>query len=96
MTDETAPAGAGWFEGVSRDDRDAAAAAIRDGEAAAPKSWPTRAVADGYVESTDDYYGWLHEATLDATRRAVRERERADDQQLTHAVRAIDDRGRIL
>lgn len=29
--------------------------------------------------------------TADATRQAVRDRERADDQQLVHAVRSMDD-----
>ncbi|MFC7046216.1 NOP5/NOP56 family protein [Halobacteriaceae archaeon GCM10025711] len=33
----------------------------------------------------------LHEAAMAATRAAVTERERADDQQLIHAVRAMDD-----
>ena len=94
MNDGTAPTGTGWFEGVDRSDRDAATDAIRDGEAVAPADWPTRAVADGSADSAGDYYEWLHEATLHATTRAVRERERADDQQLTHAIRAMDDAAR--
>jgi nucleolar protein 56 len=94
MTDETARPGAGWFEHVDAGDRDAAAAAITAGEAATPQDWPARAVADGVVDSEEAYYEWLHEATLHATRAAVRQRERADDQQLIHAVRAMDDAAR--
>ena len=69
----------------------AAAARVRDGTAAAPADWPARAVESGFAESTDDYYDRLKAATTRATREAVRERERADDAQLIHAVRALDD-----
>ncbi len=88
MTDE------GWFAGIDFDDpdaTDAAAERIREGRADAPADWPGRAVeADGVADEAE-YYDRLHEATLAATREAVRERERADDQQLMHAIRAMDD-----
>ncbi|WP_280586143.1 NOP5/NOP56 family protein [Halorubrum sp. Boch-26] len=87
MTDTDAEAG--WFAGR------AAVAAARDrianGEADQPRDWPALAVASGFADSTDDYYDRLHEETLGATRETVRERERADDQQLIHVVRAMDD-----
>jgi nucleolar protein 56 len=94
MTDETAPAGAGWFENIDPEDLDAAAEAISNGEADAPRDWPAVAVADGYIDSEERYYERLHEATIRATKQAVRERERADDQQLKHAIRAMDDAAR--
>jgi nucleolar protein 56 len=43
------------------------------------------------VDTVDDYYDVLHEATVAAARASVEERERADDQQLIHAIRAMDD-----
>jgi len=88
MTDETAE---GWFAGLDPADTDAAAARIRDGEAAAPADWPARAVEDGVAADSDEYYDRLHDVTVTAARAAVRERELADDQQLIHAVRAMDD-----
>jgi len=88
MTEETAE---GWFAGVAPDDVDAAARRIRDGEAAEPADWPAHAVEGGFATEADVYYDRLHEATVTAARAAVRERERADDQQLIHAVRAVDD-----
>jgi nucleolar protein 56 len=50
-----------------------------------------RAVEAGFAANEDDYYDELHAATVDATRQAVRDRERADDQQLVHAVQSTDD-----
>jgi nucleolar protein 56 len=94
MTDETALEGAGWFENFDPEDVDAAAGAITHGEADGPRNWARIAVETGYADSEDDYYDRLHEATLRATKQAVRERERADDQQLKHAVRAMDDTAR--
>jgi nucleolar protein 56 len=94
MTDETAPAGAGWFENIDPEDLDAAAEAISNGEADEPRNWPAAAVEDGYVDSEEQYYERLHEATVRATETDVRERERADDQQLKHAIRAMDDTAR--
>jgi nucleolar protein 56 len=89
MTDESAESG--WFRGVDPGDPDAARDAIDGGRADAPADWPATAVAAGFAEDRDDYYDLLHEATVSATRETVRERERADDQQLKFAVRAMDD-----
>ena len=81
----------GWFADVPPDDPAAAAAAVREGAAAAPTAWPERAVAAGFADDEADYYDRLREATTTAARTAVREREGADDRQLVHAVRAMDD-----
>lgn len=75
----------GWFAA------DDAVAAIREGHADNPQDWPRLAVETGFVETESAYYERLREATLTAAREAVAERERADDQQLIHAVRALDD-----
>ncbi|ESP89486.1 NOP5/NOP56 family protein, partial [Candidatus Halobonum tyrrellensis] len=56
-----------------------------------PADWPARAVDTGFADDEADYYDALREATVGAVREAVRERERADDQQVKHAVRAMDD-----
>ncbi|MFB6110740.1 MAG: NOP5/NOP56 family protein [Halodesulfurarchaeum sp.] len=82
---------AGWFEGLRAEDTDRAVRAIRTGSAETPRDWPARAVESGSVEDESAYYEWLHEATLEAARQAVTDRERASDQQLVHAVRAVDD-----
>ncbi|MFW5911290.1 MAG: NOP5/NOP56 family protein [Halolamina sp.] len=89
MTD--AGADAGWFESVPPDDLDAARKAIESGSAESPKDWPTKAVEAGFAEDKEDYYEKLHEATIYAAREAAEEQERADDQQLTHSIRAMDD-----
>ncbi|MFB6267973.1 MAG: NOP5/NOP56 family protein [Halodesulfurarchaeum sp.] len=81
----------GWFAGVDPSDVDAAASAIRDGEADEPAPWPRLAVDEGFAPDEATYYERLHEAAIVATRTAVREAERASDQQLIHAVRAMDD-----
>jgi nucleolar protein 56 len=85
-----------WFTGVDAGDPEAAAAAIRDGEADEPRDWPALAVDLGVAADEDAYYDRLHEATVTATREAARAAERADDQQLIHALRAIDDMARKL
>ena len=101
--------GGGWFEAPPADatgDIDsetesddaataAAAAGVRGGSAAAPADWPARAVESGFADDADEYYDRLKAATTRATREAVRERERADDAQLIHAVRAMDDAERV-
>jgi nucleolar protein 56 len=95
MSDETA--GAGWFAGLNADDADRAAVAdaaaerIRDGSADEPGDWPAQAVDAGVVDSEDDYYDLLRTASITATRAAVQATERADDLQLAHHVRAMDD-----
>ena len=81
----------GWFAGLDPEDEEAAARAIREGRASAPADWPEAAVEDGFVDDEAAYYDRLQEAAFVATREAVQERERADDQQLIHAVRAMDD-----
>ena len=80
----------GWFDDVDPDDLDARDA-IESGTAESPADWPTRAVESGFAADEDDYYDKLREATVETAREAVAERERADDQQLVHAVRAMDD-----
>ena len=92
MTDETTAAG--WFQGLSPGDQAAAREAIETGSAEAPADWPTEAVEAGFADDTDHYYSLLHESTLHATREAVQDRERADDQQIMHSVRAMDDADR--
>ncbi|MFB6135818.1 MAG: NOP5/NOP56 family protein [Halobacteriaceae archaeon] len=89
MDDDT-----GWFEGVDPDDAAAGAERIREGRADAPDDWPARAVESGFAEDEADYYAALHEAALEATREAALEASRADDRQLVHAVRAMDDAAR--
>ena len=84
----------GWFADLPAEAELAArAAAIRtpraDGDA--PADWPAIAVETGFAADPDDYYATLREATLEAARRGVAEREGADDQQLLHAVRVMDD-----
>jgi len=90
MSDESPPE-AGWFAGLDRGDPEAAREAIETGTAETPRDWPALAVETGFAADEADYYDALHEATAHATRQAVRERERADDQQLVHSVRALDD-----
>ncbi|MFB6075110.1 MAG: NOP5/NOP56 family protein [Haloarculaceae archaeon] len=90
MTERTA-ADEGWFAGLDPDDREGAVRAIRERSADAPHDWPNEAVASGFAADRADYYERLHEAALAAAREEVRERELADDQQLIHAVRAMDD-----
>ncbi len=85
MTDE------GWFAGLDPGDIDAAAAAIREGRTDAPADWPARAVAADYASDEAAYYDRLHSAALKAAEDAAEERSRAADQQLVHAVRAMDD-----
>ncbi|WP_323676848.1 NOP5/NOP56 family protein [Halorubellus sp. PRR65] len=85
MTDDA------WFANCEPDDVDAAATAIREGAASEAADWPARAVDAGFADDEDAYYDALHEATVAAARAEAVERERADDQQLVHAVRAMDD-----
>ncbi|MFB6128397.1 MAG: NOP5/NOP56 family protein [Halorhabdus sp.] len=80
-----------WFHGLEPDDQSAAQARIREGETDEPAEWPEVAVETGYAEDVETYYDVLHSMTAAATESAVKERERADDQQLKHAVRAMDD-----
>jgi nucleolar protein 56 len=81
----------GWFAGVPRGDREAAREAIESGRAEEPADWPSLAVETGFAPDEADYYDALNEATVHAAEAGARERERADDQQLIHALRAMDD-----
>jgi len=88
---ERAAAESGWFAGVDAGDDEGAIDAVATGAAAEPADWPDLAVEAGVADSVEDYYDRLHEVTVAAARAGVHERERADDQQLIHAVRALDD-----
>jgi nucleolar protein 56 len=81
----------GWFVGLDPDDDEEPPDAIRRGHASEPEEWPTRAVEMGVVADEAEYYDRLREATIAAARAEVTERERADDKQLAHAIRALDD-----
>ena len=89
MTDDATSSG--WFKDVDPDDLSGARDAIEYGTSESPADWPARAVEAGFAVDEDDYYDKLHEATTAAAREEVRERERADDQQLKHSIRAMDD-----
>ncbi|WP_135661657.1 NOP5/NOP56 family protein [Halorhabdus rudnickae] len=89
MTDDATSSG--WFEDVDPDDLSGARDAIEHGMSESPADWPARAVEAGFADDEDDYYDKLHEATIAATREEVRERERSDDQQLKHSIRAMND-----
>lgn len=79
-----------WFAGG-----DAGPDRIRTGTASAPDRWPSLAVDEGFVADEATYFAELREAACDAARREVAAREGADDQQVIHAVRTIDDLDRI-
>ncbi|MFP8891647.1 NOP5/NOP56 family protein [Natrialbaceae archaeon A-CW2] len=80
--------GDGWFAGT----QDERLERIRHGSAAKPANWPTLAVESASdIEDETTYYDRLHEATVSATRAAVQTRERADDNQLIHAIRSLED-----
>ncbi len=82
---------AAWFAGLDPDDVEGAVTAIREGQASDPAQWPAVAVERGFAETEAEYYDRLHDATVAASQTASSEREQADDQQLIHAVRAMDD-----
>jgi nucleolar protein 56 len=85
MTDDA------WFAGLDPDDDAAARGRIRDARAEEPADWPAAAVDAGYATDTEDYYDRLHATTVDAARAAAAEAAGALDQQLVHAIRAMDD-----
>ncbi|MEF8852469.1 MAG: NOP5/NOP56 family protein [Haloarculaceae archaeon] len=92
MTEGTPAAGeAAWFAGLDPSDREGAIERLSTGAGDEPADWPALAVETGFAADEDEYYDRLHDLTLAAARREVRERERADDRQLVHAVRAMDD-----
>lgn len=84
----------GWFVGCEAGDAAGGARWIGDGSAETPREWATLAVEAGFAESEGEYYDALGAATRRTAREAVTERERADDKQLVHAMRAMDDRAR--
>jgi nucleolar protein 56 len=91
MTENPDRSDAGWFVDVDPGDVDAASDSIVDGSADVPQDWPQLAVDAGFADSPEEYYDQLHAATIHAARREVQERERANDQQLKHAIQAMDD-----
>ena len=90
MTEGT-PTNTGWFENIEPDDDAAAAASIQNGSAESSREWPTEAVEAGFVADDAAYYDRLRTASIRSAETAVAERERADDQQLKHSIRAMDD-----
>jgi nucleolar protein 56 len=84
----------GWFAGLEPGSVDGAREAIDSGETDSPADWPQLAVDAGFADSVAEYYDLLHDVTLTATRATVVDREQADDKQLLHAVRAMDDADR--
>lgn len=93
MTDGN-PVASGWFAGTDPDSPEAADA-IREGSAETVREWPRLAIESGAFDSTSEYYRTLHDAAMTATRAAVREEETADDKQLIHSIRAMDDCERV-
>jgi len=91
MTEDADAANRGWFSGLEPWAVEEAVVGIREGSGDRPADWPRLAVESGFADADGEYYELLHETLLRAARAAVRERERADDQQLIHAVRAMDD-----
>ena len=89
MTDDA------WFAGLSPDDSEGAIDRIASGSAETPRAWPSIAVEEGYADSETEYYDRLRDATIEAARQSVRSREQADDSQLVHAVRSMDDAERL-
>jgi nucleolar protein 56 len=94
-SDDDDGAGGAWFETVAPDDVAGAAERIREGTAPEPREWPQEAISAGVVDDESEYYEWLHDVTLTAARTETAKRERADDQQLIHAIRALDDCQRV-
>ncbi|MDZ7850581.1 MAG: NOP5/NOP56 family protein [Halodesulfurarchaeum sp.] len=80
----------GWFHDLDEPDVERGAAAIRAGQAETPGPWPELAVEAGFVDSREEYYEALREATVEAATAATAEKEQATGNQLVHAVRAMD------
>ncbi|MFC6720131.1 NOP5/NOP56 family protein [Halobacteriaceae archaeon SHR40] len=92
---EDNPTEAGWFSGVEPGDIEAGVTAIQEGSASTVEDWPARAVESGFAADESEYYERLHETTVAASRQAVSQREGADDQQLIHSIRTLDDCQRL-
>lgn len=84
-----------WFAGLEPGDKERTVETITTGSASSPQDWPSLAVRSGFASDETEYYDVLHAATIVAAREEVHERERADDAQLVHAVRAMDDAKRV-
>ncbi|MFB6310416.1 MAG: NOP5/NOP56 family protein [Salinirussus sp.] len=82
---------AAWFAGLEPGDLEAARNTIETGGADTPRDWPALAIEMEFVADRDEYYSRLHTAAVHAAREAAREREQADDRQMIHALRAMDD-----
>ncbi len=80
-----------WFVDVDPETLSGAAKAIRKGTAEEPDDWPRLAVESDLVEDQQGYYELLHRLTRRTARAEVAKREQADDQQLSHAIRTLDD-----
>ncbi len=80
----------GWFMHPPESQVDA----LKTGRADQPEHWPQLAVEAGMFADETQYYERLHAVCVQAARGSVAEREGADDQQLIHAVRAVDDLAR--
>jgi len=81
----------GWFEEASPDDLSGARDSIEHGSSESPADWAARAVETGFATDEADYYEKLREATMAVAHEQVQERATADDQQLTHSIRAMAD-----
>lgn len=81
----------GWYVGSNPDKITIAVQEILEGSASEPAEWPERAIEETEITSKSEYYEWLQEATIEAARKTINEQEQSSDQQLIHAVRAMDD-----
>lgn len=91
MTGHTDASESGWYSEVDPGEVETASEAITGGGVERPADWPHLATEAGVVDSHAEYYDWLHRATLYTAKQRAHEREGADDMQLIHAVRAMDD-----
>ncbi len=80
-----------WFDGVDSETLSDTRSAIENETAETPNAWPAVATESGFADTRHDYYDRLHEATVSVTREMARDAEQADDQQMIHCVRALDD-----
>lgn len=92
---ESQEPGSGWFANLDPADRSNAVGRIRDGASETPRPWPSLAVDQGFVPDESAYYDVLHDVAVTATAEAVERQEAADDRQVIHAVRTIDDLDRV-
>ncbi|MDY7081113.1 MAG: hypothetical protein SXQ77_01590, partial [Halobacteria archaeon] len=55
-----------------------------------PADLPNLAIESGFVDTEDEYYDVLHDATLELARRRVEEAKEASDIDLVNAVRSLE------